>query len=270
MKLAMAQMTVSADIKTNLSKTLAMIERAVADLIFFPEIQLTPFFPQYRKAGLKARTGLEPGQLAMEPDGPEVTAIREACRRKGIAASPNLYIRENGDAYDMSLMIGPDGALMGTSSMVHIFQGEHFYEKDYYTPSRDGFKVYQFPFGRVGVVICFDRHLPESIRSCAAMGAQLIIIPTANTVSEPMELFEWELRTQAWQNGVFIAMCNRVGREGEMVFSGESLIVSPEGNTLMKARADECLIAQELELSLSDVSRKQRPWIDLRRPEMYQ
>lgn len=34
-------------------------------------------------------------------------------------------------------------------------------------------------------------------------------------------MFEWELRVQAFHNSVFIAMCNRVGMEGEMDFSGE-------------------------------------------------
>ena len=75
------------------------------------------------------------------------------------------------------------------------------------TPSEDGFKVFDTPFGKVGIVICFDRHLPESIRTCTLKGAQLIIIPTANTLAEPLEMFEWELRVQAFQNNVFVAMC---------------------------------------------------------------
>lgn len=48
------------------------------------------------------------------------------------------------------------------------------------------------------------------------MGANLIIVPTANTKTEPLEMFEWEMRVQAMQNQVFIAMCNRVGKEGNM------------------------------------------------------
>ena len=63
-------------------------------------------------------------------------------------------------------------------------------------PSEDGFKVFDTPFGRVGIVICFDRHLPESIRTCALLGAALVIVPTANCKAEPMELFGWEIRVQ--------------------------------------------------------------------------
>ena len=63
--------------------------------------------------------------------------------------------------------------------MVHIAQAKQFYEQDYYTPSDTGFKVFDTPFGKVGIVICYDRHLPESIRTCTLKGADLIIVPTA-------------------------------------------------------------------------------------------
>ena len=86
-------------------------------------------------------------------------------------------------------------------------------ECDYYTPSEEGFQVFTTEFGKIGIVICFDRHLPESIRSCAAQGADLVIVPTANTKAEPLEMFEWEMRVQAYQNQTFVAMCNRVGKE---------------------------------------------------------
>ena len=119
--------------------------------------------------------------------------------------------------------------------MVHIYQGEKFYEQDYYKPSEDGFQTFDTPYGRVGIVICFDRHIPESIRTCALKGADLVIIPTANTEEEPMELFEWEIRVQAMQNAVFVAMCNRVGREDAMDFAGQSLVADPYGNLVVKA-----------------------------------
>ena len=78
--------------------------------------------------------------------------------------------------------------------MEHIAQNKNFYEQDYYTPAKDEFKVFSTPFGKIGIVICFDRHLPENIRTCALKGADLVIVPTANTKAEPMELFEWEIR----------------------------------------------------------------------------
>ncbi len=119
------------------------------------------------------------------------------CHKKRIMASPNLYLETNEKAYDASLFIDRTGEILGISKMVHIMQSPYFYEQDYYTPSDDGFKVYDTPEGKIGVVICFDRHLPESIRSCVALGADLILIPTANIDGEPLDLFEWEIRVQA-------------------------------------------------------------------------
>lgn len=158
---------------------------------------------------------------------------------------------------------------MDSAKMVHILNADKFFELDYYTPSQDGFKVFDTEFGKVGIVICFDRHLPESIRTCALKGADLIIIPTANHTGEPLDMFEWEIRVQAMQNQVFIAMCNRVGSEGDVTFAGESLIVHPSGDLLFKADGREQLITWNLDLSESADWKKRRPFLSLRRPELY-
>lgn len=134
---------------------------------------------------------------------------------------------------------------------------------------RAGFKVFHTPFGNIGIVICFDRHIPESIRSCALKGADLVIVPTANTKAEPMELFEWEMRVQAMQNQVFIAMCNRVGTEDQMQFAGESIIIHPSGEVIAKADDKEQLLIREIDLSDVNKARRNVNYISLRRPDMY-
>lgn len=88
--------------------------------------------------------------------------------------------------------------------MVHVAQAYQFYEQDYYTPSDDGFQVFDTSFGKIGIVVCFDRHYPESIRTEALMGADLILIPTVNTKSEPSEMFEWELRVQHFKTVLWL------------------------------------------------------------------
>lgn len=67
------------------------------------------------------------------------------------------------------------------------------------------------------------------------MSADLILIPTVNTKTEPSEMFKWELRVQSFHNSVSFAMCNRVGQESEMNFSGESIVVGPNGKVIKKA-----------------------------------
>ena len=262
MKLVMAQMSMSDSIEQNLEKSLGYIGAARGcDLIFFPEIQLSPFFPQYR--------GHDASPYLLSADSSYIRSICCKARETGLYVSPNVYLAFDGKPYDTSLWITPDGTVADASKMVHIMQADKFYEQDYYTPSDDGFKVYDTPFGKVGIVICFDRHLPESIRTCVLKGAQLVIIPTANTKDEPLEMFEWELRVQAFQNNVFIAMCNRVGREGKMDFCGASLVISPDGDMLFKADDTEQLCFSEIDLSLADVSRAGRPYIKTRRKDMY-
>ena len=120
-----------------------------------------------------------------------------------------------------------------------------------------------------GIVICFDRHLPESIRTCALMGAQLVIIPTANTEAEPMELFEWEVRVQAMQNQVFVAMCNRVGLEDKMDFAGQSIVVHPSGDVIVKADNKQRLVTCDIDLAEVELWRGKRPYISTRRKDMY-
>jgi predicted amidohydrolase len=102
------------------------------------------------------------------------------------------------------------------------------------------------------------------------MGADLILIPTANTTDEPMEMFEWEIRVQAFQNSTAIAMCNRVGVEGEMTFSGESLVVSADGNVIKKADSLEGILYVEVDLTESMRIRNGKSYTNLRRTEWYQ
>ena len=270
MKIAMAQMCMSTSMEENYKKTLDIIEEARdADILFFPEIQLTPFFPQYLEEDLQETLGINKEELSISLHNEKIKVFRDKCKKYNLWMSPNLYIKDNDKYYDMSLMIDSNGGLVGVSKMVHVYQANKFYEQDYYTPSEDGFKVYDTPFGKIGIVICFDRHLPESIRSCAKQGAELIIIPIANTLDESMEMFEWEIRVQAYQNNVFIAMCNRVGIEGSMNFSGESIVVDSEGNIIFKADGKEQLIIQDINLSEAKESRKRRPYISLIRPDSY-
>ena len=275
MRIAMAQMAMGESIAENLNKSLEYIKecKGKADFLFFPELQLTPFYPLHKiEHWHKSRK-----ELAFTFDSPEVKALRNTAKEVGIWISPNLYMDDSftnplsGITYpyyrDMSLMINPEGKIVETASMVHVLSVEDFWETDYYDPSDDGFKVVDTPHGKMGIVICYDRHLPESIRTCALKGAELIIIPTVNMKNEPMEMFMQELRVQAFQNNVFIAMCNRVGKQDHAEFAGESLIVNPEGEVIFKADDKEQLIIEEIELSEVKRTRNKRPYILTRRED---
>lgn len=257
-------MRMSEDMEDNYFRAREQIFKAAsqgARLICFPEIQLSPFFPQYE--------GRDASRWAIAPDSHYIRGVQNACREAGIYAAPNFYVEENGQRYDMSLLIDDRGEILGRQKMVHIAQAACFYEQDYYTPSEEGFTVFDTPLGRIGIVVCFDRHYPESVRTLALRGADLILIPTANTKAEPSELFQWEIRVQAFQNSVNIAMCNRVGAEGEMAFSGESIVADHNGSLAALAGDGEVLLFCDVDLSAAAQTRKTKPYTSLRRPEMY-
>ncbi|WP_455719864.1 carbon-nitrogen hydrolase family protein [Agathobacter sp.] len=265
MRIALAQMKNDGTIKENMHKSIELMREAAekkADLILFPEVQLTEFFPQYEN---KDVTG-----YSLSAKSEEVYEFQKACKKYGIIAVPNIYLEENGKKYDASILIDADGQINGTQKMVHVAQAKQFYEQSYYTPSDDGFKVFDTEFGKIGIVVCFDRHYPESIRTEALMDADLILIPTVNTKSEPSEMFEWELRVQAFQNSVAIAMCNRVGTEGNMHFSGESIVVDANGEVIVKADDKEQLVYADIDMAESKIIRGNRPYTGLRKTEFYE
>jgi predicted amidohydrolase len=134
MKIALAQMAMTDSVEENLQKSLAFCQQAKdCDLLFFPEIQLSPFFPQYEKKNAD--------RYCLQANSLEVQTLREQAQKYQYYCSLNLYMEEKGRKYDTSLWIDPAGKLAGKAKMVHIAQAEQFYEQDYYTPSDEGLGV---------------------------------------------------------------------------------------------------------------------------------
>ena len=96
MKIALAQMKMDTDIEKNFQKSLQLICEAAekkADLICFPEIQISPFFPQFPDCDVS--------EYVMTEDSSYVKGIRNACRENHIFASPNFYIEEKGHRWNI-------------------------------------------------------------------------------------------------------------------------------------------------------------------------
>jgi len=263
-KIALAQMQMDLNGCVNVEKTKAYIAEAAqekAEIICFPELQLTHFFPKNRKG--------ESSPEKLSEAHPVFAELKQSCLNNKINAVFNFYYNENGKDYDASPVVNSEGVLLGISKMVHIVQVPNFYEQDYYAEGDDGFKVYTLNDIKIGVVVCFDRHFPESFRSCALKGADIVFIPTANTTEEPDDLFTAEIRVSAMQNGLFIAMCNRVGQEEILTFSGASIVVDPMGNIITKANSAEQIVYADLDISKIKVARIERPYLALRRPNQY-
>ena len=268
MRIALAQIASSPDREANLARVVHAMEeakRAGADLVAFPEVVLDRFFPVRRD---------DPAALALaEPiPGPVTERIANLARELSLVTVFNLYeLGAEGRRFDSSPVFDADGRLLGVTRMLHITDYEGFHEQSYYHPGDQGMPVYDTRVGRIGVAICYDRHFPEVMRTLGVQGAELVVIPQAGTLGEwPEGMYEAEVRTAAFQNGYFTALCNRVGEEGSLTFAGESFVVDPEGRILARGRKlAEDLVVCDVDLGLCQESTARRLFFRHRRPELY-
>ena len=247
LRLALAQVAAGPDPDANLAAALAAMDRAAgggARLIAFPELALLRFFPQWEQYADARR-------LAEPIPGPATDRIAAKAAEHGLVTVFNLYERDGGRHYDSSPVFDADGTLLGVTRMVHITEYACFHEQAYYDPGDRGAPVYQTAVGRVGVAICYDRHYPEYMRALGIAGAELVVIPQAGALDEwPEGMYEAEVRTAAFQNGYFVALCNRVGQEERLTFAGESFVVAPDGAVVARGRRmEEDLVVVDLDLA---------------------
>jgi N-carbamoylputrescine amidase len=266
-RIALVQQRASADRRANVEQGVRALETAAAhgaQIICFAELAFEPFYPQS-----PAEPGFE--QLAEPVPGPTTETFAARARQLGVVVVLNLFERDGERCYDTSPVIDADGALLGRTRMIHITDYPDFHEQDYYTPGDTGAPVYRTRFGRVGVAICYDRHFPEYMRALALGGADLVLVPQAGTAGEwPEGLFEAEMRVAAFQNGYFVALCNRVGMDGRLNFAGESFVCTPAGTILARApQGAEHLLFADLDLSETERSHARRLFFQHRRPELY-
>lgn len=266
-QIALLQQHASSDIEENRQRGLESAKRAIdmgANIICFAELAFQPFYPQLPSA--------KQGEYSTEPiPGPTTEAFSELASANGVVIVLNLFESCGDQAFDSSPVINVDGEILGTTRMIHITDYPCFHEQDYYDPGNTGVPVYETPFGRVGVAICYDRHYPEYMRALALAGADIVFVPQAGAVDEwPEGLYEAELRVAAFQNGYFAALCNRVGEESELVFAGESFVCNPQGEVIARAGklTDEILLCS-VDLSEVKKSHARQLFFRDRRPELY-
>lgn len=267
MKIALVQQRAGNDRAANRARGLEALATAAeqgARLVCFAELAFEPFYPQERAT---------PQALARaEPiPGPTVDAFASRAAELGVVVVLNVFERAGERTYDASPVIDADGRLLGVTRMVHITDYPCFHEQGYYAPGNRGAPVYATAAGSVGVAICYDRHYPEYMRALALQGAEVVVVPQAGAVDEwPEGLQEAELRVASFQNGYFTALCNRVGPEPKLTFSGESFACDPAGKVIARAAAgaEEILICN-MDLAQVERSHARRLFLRDRRPELY-
>jgi predicted amidohydrolase len=244
-------------VEANIKAAFALMEREHADFYVLPELFNT---------GYNFINTDEVEQLSEKADGVTCHAIAEFARRNSCYV---VYgFAEKADRmYNSSLLVGPEGTI-GLFRKVHLFSREHLF----FAPGNLGFPVFDLPFGKVGMMICFDWIYPESARTLALRGAQLIAHPS-NLV---MPYCPDAMVTRCLENRVFAVTANRVGRENrggvDLKYIGKSEIVSPRGEILKRLPdAEEAIGVAELHLAQAS-SKRINEFNDLfagRRPEQY-
>lgn len=267
MKIALIQQHAGPDKADNIRRGLAAVDEAAsqgADVAVFAELAFERFYPQQPADG-------DPLRLAEPVPGPLTEAFADRARRHGLVIVLNLYERDGTRAYDCSPVLDADGQLLGRTRMIHITEYACFHEQGYYSPGDTGAPVYQTKAGKIGVAICYDRHYPEYMRALAIAGADLVVVPQAGAVGEwPDGLYEAEMQVAAFQNGYYTALCNRVGEEECLTFSGESFVCAPDGRVIARAAAEvDAILYADLDLSQTRQSHARRLFLRDRRPDLY-
>jgi N-carbamoylputrescine amidase len=266
--IALIQLAISEDPRENLARALARVEEAAisgARLVCLPELFRARYFCQREDPTHFA--------LAETVPGPSTEALAELAAARGVAiVAPLFERRAEGLYHNTAAVIDADGRLVGTYRKMHIPDDPLYYEKYYFTPGDLGFPCFQTAPAQIGALVCWDQWFPEAARLTALAGAQILFYPTAigwqfdeGEAVDSAQHDAWETvqRGHAIANGVFVAATNRVGREGEIRFWGQSFVADPFGRVLARASADaeETLL---VECDLDAIGRVRRDWPFLR------
>jgi len=262
MRIALIQMNSRAAARDeNVGRACDFIHQAAqdkCDIAVLPEFYNNEYFPQYRDYRYM--------DYAEGEDGYTQTRMKEEARRHGIHIVSTIFeMARPGLYYDTAMLIDPSGEIIGKYRKVHpaaLLSLEKIYFR-----GGSSFPVFRIGEWTLGFSICYDNLFPESCRCLALNGAELIVAPYATPVSDPWENF---LTTRALENGVFLAACNHVGREGEWQMSGKSMAIDPLGKIVAKASdCNEEIVIAEFDRQQVVDARRRFPLFRDRRPDAY-
>lgn len=243
-----------------------------AQVICLQELFLTPYFCQGEDT--------DRFDLAESVPGPTTDALSPLAAELGVVIIASLFERRGAGLYhNTAAVVDADGSYLGKYRKMHIPEDPGFNEKFYFTPGDLGYRVWNTRFGAIGVLICWDQWYPEAARLAALAGAEILFYPTAIgwLSSEKAALGEaqhtaWETvqRGHAVANGCYVAAVNRVGREGDTEFWGQSFLANPYGQLIAKASPnEEQIVIAQVDLQAVEDFRRIWPFFRDRRIDTY-
>ncbi len=205
----------------------ALFERG-ADLVLLPEM-CVPWYSGDREA-------ME--GLAEPVDGKTVAAWSETAERYGGVIAGGFCELGEPDAagdpviYNSAVAVGSEGVL-GHYRKLHLFSTE----KNCFAPGDLGLPIFETPFGRMGMCVCYDLRFVEVVRALSLAGADLILVPTAwvrgfdhpDAADDALIPQAQGALLQANLSQVFIACASQVGVHGKLRFLGSSILANAYG-----------------------------------------
>jgi predicted amidohydrolase len=205
-------------------------------------------------------------QVAEPADGAAALRIAAIARGHDLAIAYGYAERaDEGRIFNSVQVIGPAGLPLAHYRKTHLFGAQ---ERASYHPGTGFAAPFEFAGLRIGLLICYDVEYPESVRTLALMGADLVLVPTALT-EEYARVPDVIIPTRSLENQIFVAYCNRAGLENGMPFLGRSCVTGPDGHFLAAVGNGEALLYADIDPALRSASAVQYPYQSDRRPELY-
>jgi len=228
--------------------------RRGSDIILFPELWLSDYDLAHAQ------------RYACVPGAGAFALLSDVAQQSGVHLLGSLLERDGERLYNTAALFAPDGELVATYRKTHLFapMGEV-----HYLTAGDALPVFDLPWGRCALAVCYDLRFPEVFTHYAAAGAGIVFL-VAQWPHRRWIHWQTLIRARAIENQMFLVACNRVGEvEGER-FGGHSVLRDPWGRAVVEAGEEEVLLTATVDLTLVEQARTQLPFFADRRPELYQ
>jgi N-carbamoylputrescine amidase len=277
--IGLVQMSCAEDPNENFAKAEWKIREAAgrgAQIVCTQELFRSQYFCREENHDLFA--------LAEPIPGPSTEELGKLARELKIVIVASLFERRAAGLYhNTAVIIGAHGEIVGLYRKMHIPDDPLYYEKFYFTPGDLGFLNFDTPFGRLGVLVCWDQWYPEGARLSALAGADILFYPTAigwhpsekaRHGAEQVDAWRTIQRAHAIANGIYVAAVNRVGYEGSaesgIEFWGSSFVADPFGKVIAQAsESQEETLIVECDPHRMEKVRQHWPFLRDRRIDAY-
>ncbi|MGE5209831.1 MAG: nitrilase-related carbon-nitrogen hydrolase, partial [Acidobacteriota bacterium] len=215
LRVAALQMAMTDDVGANVATAERLVRDAAAQgaqIILIPELFEGPYFCKDQLPEHLDRA------VALEGH-PTVGHFAAVAAELGVVLPLSVYERAGQALFNTVVIVDADGSVLGHYRKSHIPDGPGYTEKYYFSPGDTGFRVWHTRHGVIGVGICWDQWFPETARSMALLGAEVLLFPTAIGSEPPDPTWDssghWQrcMQGHAAANVMPLIASNRVGIE---------------------------------------------------------